>query len=330
MPDPVLFDTLPDGRKVHALHLQGPALRARVLTLGATVQDLRLSGVDHPLVLGFKRAQTYLSQGIYVGAIVGRFANRIANGRFRLDGRTHDLNRNDAAGHCLHGGVTGTQAQVWDIVEQHADHLVLSLHLPDGHMGFPGAVDLRAEISVADGAALVFRLRARSDAATPLSLAHHGYFNLDGSADIAAHRVQIDAPHYLPVDHGGMPTGEIAPVGGTRFDFRSARVLGGADFDHNFCLSAAPLPCRAVAHVTARNGLRLTVATTAPGLQLYDGRHFDGVAGLDGRRYGPRAGLALECQHWPDAPNQPGFPDAILRPGAVYHCETRYDFALKG
>ena len=324
-----LFDHLPDGRPVHAIALQGPRLAARLLTMGATVQDLRLQGIDRPLVLGFPNLAPYLDAGLYVGAIVGRFANRIGGAAFTLDGVTHPLDRNFRGRHLLHGGVDGLHHQLWQIDEVGVDHAILSVRLPDGHMGFPGDLRIRAEISVAkDALALV--LEASSDAPTPCNLAHHGYFDLDGSGDIRSHRLEIAAESYLPVDADLIPTGQIAPVAGTAFDFRDPREIGAAAYDHNFCLAPARKGLRPVARLVGGSGVALWIETTEPGLQLYDGRHFDGINGLDGRIYGPHAGLALETQGWPDAPNHPAFPDSILRPGQIYRAETRYRFGQSG
>jgi aldose 1-epimerase len=320
-----IFDRLPDGRPVERIHLRGPRLSASLLTLGATVQDLRLAGIDRPLVLGFPDVASYLGAGLYVGAIVGRFANRIGHGRFTLDGVARQADRNFLGRHLLHGGAEGTHAQLWKITEVGPDHASLRLDLADGHMGFPGAMRIEARFSVADDS-LDILLRAEADAATPCNLAHHGYFDLDGHADIHGHILQIAADHYLPVDDDLIPTGVIAPVDGTAFDFRKPRPVGTTSYDHNFCLAKARRPLTAVARLEGQSGLAMTVETTEPGLQVYDGRHFTGPEGLDGRRYGPYAGLALEAQGWPDAPNRPAFPDTILRPGQQWQARTRYRF----
>lgn len=319
------FDRLPDGREVQAITLQGPFLSARVLTLGAIVQDLRLADVAHPLVLGFPQASPYLTApGRYVGALVGRYANRIGGARFMLDGRMIQLTPNEGANQ-LHGGPEGIDSRLWRIEDLAADRVVLGLDLPDGDMGFPGALRISATISVAEDA-LGFDLVARTDAPTLCNLAHHGYFNLDDAGDIRGHRLMVEASHYLPVDDALIPTGEVAPVTGTGFDFRTLREIGAHPCDHNFCLSHSRRALRRVARLQGRSGLTMTVETTEPGLQVYDGRHFDGIAGLDGRRYGPHAGIALETQIWPDAPNRTDFPSAVLRPGQEWRAITRYRF----
>lgn len=319
------IETLPDGREVQRLTLRGGGLSATVLTLGAIVQDLRLDGIDHPLVLGAPDAASYLGPTRYFGAIVGRLANRIGNARFTLDGRDYRTDANFRDRHTLHGGSDGVDVHVWRIEARTPSSVTLSLSLPDGHMGFPGTIALTTRIALEDGA-LSFVLGATTDAPTPCSLTHHGYFNLDGSGDVRNHSVHIDADHMLPTTDDLIPTGEVAPVAGTRFDFRAPRPLGPEPCDRCFCLSDGPRPLRPVAWITGESGLALRVETTACGLQFYNGAYLRDVPGLDGRIYGPQAGLALEAQAWPDAPNQPNFPSAILRPGEAWSETTRYVF----
>lgn len=317
--------TLPDGRKVDRLTLAGGGLTAQVLTLGATVQDLRMDGVDHPLVLGCPDPADYLGRGLYMGAIVGRFANRIGAARFTLDGQEYRTDPNFRNRHTLHGGSRGTHWHLWQVDDLHQDHAALSLVLPDGEMGFPGRLRIRARIALRDGA-LAFDLQAETDAPTPCNLAHHGYFNLDGGGDVRDHRLRVAADRYLPVDDDLIPLDGPAPVGGTRFDFRQARVIAPGDYDHNFCLSDGPVAPRVVAELTGRSGIRLEIETDQPGLQVYDGGQLDGVPGLEGRRHDRFGGIALETQGWPDAPNRPGFPDPILRPGGIYRHRVAYRF----
>ncbi len=315
----------PDGRPVETIRLRGPLLSATLLTLGATVQDLRMAGVAHPLVLGFPTLAPYFSkEGLYVGALVGRVANRIGGARFTLDGREVRVDANEGR-NLLHGGADGIHHHIWRIEEQRDAHVRLGLDLPDRHMGFPGNLSISALISVADDA-LSFDLSATTDAPTPVNLAHHGYFTLDDSGDVRGHRLQVAADHYLPVGGELIPTGEIAPVNGTDFDFRAGRSIEPAGYDHNLCLAPKRGALRKVATLTGKSGLSMDIETTEPGLQLYDGRHFNGLPGLDGRSYGPYAGMALETQSWPDAVNHPAFPDTILRPGQIYRALTRYRF----
>lgn len=317
--------TLPDGRRVDALTLRGGGLTARLLTLGATVQDLRMDGVDHPLVLGCPDPADYLGDGLYLGAVVGRFANRIGGARFTLDGREYRTDPNFRGRHTLHGGARGTHWHLWTIEDARPDAATLSLALPDGDMGFPGALSVRADIALRDGA-LIVDLSATADAPTPCNLAHHGYFILDDTGDVRGHRLRIAADRYLPVDDDLIPL-DPAPVEGTRFDFRAARSIAPGAYDHNFCLSDGPVAPRVVAELTGGTGIRMRIETDQPGLQVYDGAHFKEMAGLDNRRYGPFAGVALETQGWPDAPNRPDFPDAILRPGETYRHHAAYRFS---
>lgn len=320
-----LFDHLPDGRPVQQIALRGDRLSADLLTMGATIRDLRLDGIDRPLVLGFPTLQPYLAGGLYVGAIVGRFANRIGGARFALDGTEYRVDPNFLGRHLLHGGSDGIHHHLWRIEDLAMDRATLALDLPDGHMGFPGALHIRAEFAL-PGDALTITLRATADAPTPVNLAHHGYFDLDGRGDIRGHILQVDAAQYLPVDGELIPTGEIAPVAGTGFDFRTPRPIGTGAYDHNLCLAPSRRGLTRVARLSGQDGTAMTIATTEPGLQIYDGRHFADLPGTGGRIYGPHAGLALETQGWPDAPNHPAFPDSILRPGRFYESRTVYSF----
>ena len=323
------FGTTPEGQSVQRVTISGGGLEARVLTYGATVQDLRLDGVDHPLVLGSPTLEPYLDEMRYFGALVGRFANRIGRGRFDLDGQTYQVPCNWLGRHALHGGSVGAGQRLWTVGDLADDRVVLELQLEDGEMGFPGKLRASVAISLPGDGVLAFEIRAETDAATPCSFAHHGFFNLDGTADISAHELEVKADSYLPVDADLIPTGDVAPVRGTRFDFRGPRPIGTEGVDHNFCLSHAQRPIRPVAALRSpKNGLSMAVETTETGLQVYDGAYIPttGLAGLAGRRYGPFGGIALETQSWPDAPNKPNFPPAILRPGETYRHDVRYVF----
>lgn len=316
---------MPDGTAVHALTLQGGGLTARLLTLGAVVQDLRLDGVNHPLVLGSPDPLAYLGPMAHVGAVVGRFANRIAQARFDLDGAQFELDAN-WRGHCLHGGAAGASLRLWRIIDHDEGRATLGLDLPDGDMGFPGNLAVRLTLSLGPGPVLGFDIQATTDRATPCSFAHHGYFRLDDGPDLSHHRLRLNAPEWLEVDADLIPTGRILPATGA-LDFHSPRSLRGVALDHAFCLQGAPA-LRPVAWLESDSGLSMTMETTAPGLQLYTARHFpaSGLPGHAGRLYGPQSGLALEAQEWPDAPNHPHFPPAILRPGTTWRQTTRYTF----
>lgn len=319
---------LPDGQMVHRLRLSGGGLSAQVLTLGAILQDLRLEGVAFPLVLGADQLAPYPGPMRYFGATVGRYANRIAGGHFALNGVSHDLSRNALGRHCLHGGEQGTSDKIWTITEHAPDRATLRLTLPSGEMGFPGRLQIALTISLSEGA-LTFDYSATTDADTLCSLSHHGYFVLDDSGSIADHRLCVAADRYLPVDADTIPTGQIAPVAGTPFDFRNTRSLEGVVLDHNFCLSDGCVPLRTVASLDAwRSGLAMQVATTEPGLQIYTANHLPEQGAMDhkGQALSRHAGIALEAQHWPDAPNHPNFPNVTLRVGDTYRHVTRYSF----
>ncbi len=328
MTDNQTFGYMPDGQPVHLVTLRGGGLTARILTLGAIVQDLRLDGIAHPLVLGCDRLEPYLNKMQYFGAMVGRYANRIANGRFTLNGQTFDLSRNQAGTHCLHGGQIGSANRIWRIIAQTDSSVGLALRMADQEMGFPGALEVELTISLDQGA-LAFDLKAVCDQDTVCSFSHHGYFVLDNSGSLAHHHLQIAADHYLPVTNDLIPTGEVASVRDTPFDFRASRKLHNVALDHNFCLSHARTDLRPVAWLhSALSGLRTEVRTTEAGLQIYTANHLpqSGVTGHDGQPLARHAGIALEAQAWPDSPSQAHFPSAVLRAGDTYRQSTHYAF----
>lgn len=328
-----IFGTAPDGSAVERVTISNGALTASIMTWGATIQDLHLEGHDHPLVLGFENFAGYLVHSPYFGIVAGRCANRIRNGRFTIDGIAYEIDRN-SHGHHLHGGAHGTGERNWRIERHDHRSATLTLTDPAGEMGYPGTCRLSATYEIRDPATLSLVLEAETDAPTLVNLAPHSYFNLDGSETIDAHELRIDAARYLPVDKDFLPTGEIRPVEGTRFDFRTARPVRQSKmaYDHNFCLSDKRVAKRDVAWLRSpSSGIEMTLATTEPGLQLYDGAKLGvAVPGLNGRRYGRFAGLCLEPQVWPDAINRTQFPSPILRPGERYRHETEYRFSVPG
>jgi len=331
-----LFGTTAEGEAVQRFSIAGGGLSAKIINWGAAVQDLRLDGHDAPLVLGFESFDDYPAHSPYMGAIAGRYANRIRGGRFSIAGERHQTDTNFLDKHTLHGGAKGFGKRVWSVADSGADFVTLTLHSPDGDMGFPGALEATCTYRLKIPGALSVELTATADEATLCNLAHHSYFNLDdgGRSDTLAHRLMIAAGAYLPVDGEMIPTGVVQPVAGTDFDFRVARTLRieGRDtaYDHNFCLAAARGPLRQAAWAQgAQSGVEMEVWTTEPGLQFYDGsRVARDAAGLGGRRYAAHAGFALEPQIWPDSPNRPYFPQAILWPGQIYRQTTEYRFRL--
>lgn len=323
-----IFGEIKSGAPVHRLALRGGGLRLSLLTLGAIVQDLRHDALPFPLVLGAETLAPYLGPMQYFGAIVGRFANRIARGQFTLDGASFQTALNFRDRHTLHGGPEGSSAQIWQVDAHEPDRARLSLEMADGAMGFPGHLRVTCDIALPGDGVLAFDLHATADRATPCSFAHHGFFTLDDAGDLAHHRLHVAAEHVLAVDDDLIPTGALAPVAGTGLDFRQARGVINAPIDHNFCLATAPwTPLRPVARLESRlSGASMELATTQPGLQVYNAAYIppEGYPGLGGRRYGAFAGLALEAQAWPDAPNHAQFPDAILRPGAAWEHRSTY------
>ena len=326
------------GRRFDTVEIAAGRLSARVMAYGASLRDLRLKGHAAPLVLGFEEDDHYLDQSVFHGAICGRFANRIRWGRFVLDGERFETDLNESGTHTLHGGGQGTWARIWKIADSGPDFVTLTLRDEHGANGFPGTLDIACTWRVLPPATLALELVATTDRPTLCSLAAHPYFNLDdgGASDIRDHRLMIEAAAYLPVDAEGIPTGAVLPSAETPFDFVVPRPIGleweaeTFAFDNSFCLSAHPTTLRRAAWVQgARTGLEMEVWTTEPGLQFFDGNLPPrGVPGLDGIRYGARAGFCLEPQGWPDSPNHAYFPQSVLRPGETYRQQTQYRFRL--
>lgn len=325
-----VWGQMPDGTDVHRITLQGGGLTAHVLTYGAVLQDLRLAGHDAPLVLGFAEFAPYVTDSPYFGAIAGRFANRVRDGHLELDGTTYQLDTNFIGKHLLHGGAQGTGKSSWQIVAETTNSATLQIILPDGHMGFPGTLTAQVTFTLLDSGVLDLQMRGETDAPTLCNLAHHSYFKLDGGADIGAHELKVAAQHYLPVDAELIPTGEVAEVAGTSFDFRTPAPVAQAYLvDHNYCLAETRGALRDVAHLRSPvSGVHMTCRSTEPGLQIYDGAKVNiALPGLDGKPMGAHAGLAMEPQVWPDAHHHDHFPQAILRPGEVYEQHTQFVFS---
>lgn len=324
-----VFGERPDGATVERVTLAAHGLRLAVLTLGAIIQDLAVETPDgaRRVVLGFDTLDPYLGKARYFGCVAGRSANRIRAGELTLDGVIHQLELNEKGKTHLHGGANGFPAKIWRIASETVDSVTLALHSPDGEGGYPGAVDVTCAYSLAPDRRLIIALEATADRTTVVNLATHSYFNLDGGADILDHRLRIAADHYTPVDADLIPTGEIAPVAGTPFDFREPRKVGPGGYDHNFCLAREPAadPRLAARLDGPASRLALEVWTTEPGLQFYDGGHIDLPATPNGASTGgAHAGLCLEPQRYPDAPHHPNFPSSTLRPDETYRQVTEY------
>jgi len=326
---PETFGTF-EGEPVFQVTIRLPAgVIAKVLSWGAVIRDLQIPLIDgrfQGVVLGFDAFDPYPALSPFFGALVGRYANRIANGCFVLDGKTIQLDRNEGV-QTLHGGSGGVSQRLWTIAEGSQPSVTLALHLPDGDQGFPGNMDVRCTYSFIGDTTLAVEVEAAADAATVVNFAQHSYFNLNGSGDIRDHRLRILADAYTPVDDNLIPTGQIAPIDATPYDFRLPRRIGPLPYDHNFVLSE-PISdgLRFAASLVASNGLAMQLHTNEPGLQFYDGAMIPSLSGLGGRRYGPHSGLCLEAQHFPDSPNQPHFPNTVLRQGETYRQRTQFRF----
>jgi aldose 1-epimerase len=339
-----IFGAMPDGRSVHRIVLgspPGPVLH--LLDLGATVHRLEVTGGDghrRNVALGHPTPADYLDSGDYLGGTIGRYANRIARGRFVLDGHEVVVGTHDR-GHHLHGGPDGFDRRLWAIAEHGDRHAVLVLISPDGDMGFPGTVHATARFDVLPDAVRI-GLEATTDAPTPVNLTSHTYFNLegDGSGTVDDHHLLLEADQYTPVDATGIPLGGHADVDGTPFDFRRARQLGPAvradheqvalarGIDHNVVVRGQGRRTAAVLS-SVRTGTRLEVRTDQPGLQVYTGNFLDGSGrSSTGTRYRQGDGIALEPQLFPDSPNRPDFPSAVLRPGETYRSTIELRFSV--
>ncbi|MET9907426.1 aldose epimerase family protein [Streptomyces sp. NPDC006476] len=319
------FGTLPDGTPVHRWTLERAGVRVRILSYGGIVQSVEIpdrTGHRANVVLGFADLDGYLGcPGPYFGALIGRYANRIAGARFPLDGVTYALEPNNAP-NSLHGGEHGFDKRVWDALP--VEHGVrLTRVSPHGEEGFPGRLEVSATYTLEADGSLRIGYEAVTDAPTIVNLTNHSYWNLAGSGSASGHELRIDASHYTPVDADLIPTGELADVTGTQFDFRRSRKTGSG-YDHNFVLVGGVTQTpREVAELRdPASGRVLTVTTTEPGLQLYTADHLP-------EPFTPGDGVALETQHFPDSPNRPDFPSTVLRPGGVFRSETAYGFGTR-
>ncbi|MFH8485915.1 aldose epimerase family protein [Streptomyces longisporoflavus] len=326
-----LFGTLPDGTSVHRWTLERGGVRVRVLTYGGIIQSAEVpgrSGQRESVALGFDDLRGYLDHPEpYLGALVGRYANRIAGGGFTLDGRTYRLARNNDP-NSLHGGTAGFDKHVWEAAE--AEHGVrLTRVSPDGEEGYPGRLAVSVTYSLDEAGGLRIAYEATTDAPTVVNLTNHTYWNLagvrSGNGGAGGHELRIDAARMTPTDGTQIPTGVYEDVEGTRFDFRTARKVGDG-IDHNYVLDkgVTERPVEVAELSDPASGRVLSVATTEPGLQLYTADHF-----AEPLPFAPGDGVALETQHFPDSPNRPQFPSTVLRPGEVYRSETVYGFSVR-
>jgi aldose 1-epimerase len=323
-------------------------LEMRVLTYGGTIMSLKTpdrNGQLGDIVLGFDTLEPYFDTSPYFGCLIGRYCNRIAKGLFTLDGTPYTLATNNDANH-LHGGNRGWDKVVWkaETFNQEIGSGVKLTHVsPDGDEGYPGTVTADVTYTLTDDNRLVIDYHATTDKPTIINLTQHSYFNLAGTGDILGHELTLHADRYTPVDPTLIPTGEIASVEGTPFDFRQPTGIGaridqddeqlkrGQGYDHNWVLTRSGGGLQPAARVVEpMTGRTLEIATTEPGIQFYSGNFLDGtITGKGGHIYAHRSGLCLETQHFPDSPNHPDFPSTVLRPGEDYRSQTVYTFGIK-
>ena len=337
------FGTAPNGEPVYLVQLNQAAISCQIITYGATIRSLLVPDGDGNLVdvvLGYDTLEEYVHCGGFLGATIGRFANRIAKGTFQLNGKTYTLAKNDGNNH-LHGGQQGFCDQLWRIVDAHPNSVTLALLSPDGEEGYPGNLECTVQFKL-DQTALFIRYRAKSDRDTICSLTNHSYFNLTGhnSGVVFGQEVQMFASEYTPSDMESIPVGTIEPVEGTPMDIQSPtpiganinepfhQLLNARGYDHNYVIDGDIGTLRPAAKARSREtGISLQVETTLPGVHFYTANNLpQGHNGKNGYTYGPYHGFCLETQFFPDAPNQPTFPSPILKAGEEYCHDTVFRF----
>ncbi|MBD2748466.1 galactose mutarotase [Microvirga sp. BT688] len=324
-----------NGQDVLQVSLTGPdGMEMKVLTWGAVVRDLVVPSAAgrQRVVLGLNSVEDYVAHSPYFGAIVGRHANRIGGACFTLNGETHRLDANESRNQ-LHGGSMGFGTRLWSIIDHTDTSVTLSLVSEDGDMGYPGRLVATCTYTLLPSCGLRIMLEATCDRPTPVNLTTHGYFNLDGSADISSHGLMIAGDYITPTRPDLIPTGEITAVAGTDYDFTAPRPIHGARhtlYDTNFVLRGPYGELRHGATLSSlKNGVSMELWTTEPGVQFYDGHLLDmpTVEGLGGARYGRHGGLCLEPQRFPDSPNKAHFPSSLLMPGQVSRQVSELRFA---
>jgi len=344
------FGTTAEGKAVDIYTLSNAhGVEARVITYGGILVSLRVpdkNGHLDDVVLGFDSFEGYSKPGPYFGAICGRYANRIAAGKFSVDGKEYTLAKNNGS-NSLHGGLKGFDKVVWQaeqFQQQEGVGVILTYTSPDGEEGFPGNLKVKVTYTLTDRNELTLDYQATTDKATPVNLTNHSYFNLAGAgkSDILGQVVMLNADHFTPVDNTLIPTGKIESVKGTPLDFTKPTAIGarindqneqlklGGGYDHNFVINRKGEGLTLAARVVEpTSGRVLEVDTTEPGVQLYTGNFLDGtLMGKNGIAYQHRYGFCLETQHYPDSPNQPDFPSTILRPGQIYRTRTAFKFSV--
>jgi aldose 1-epimerase len=341
------FGAMPDGGEVHRYSISNGTIALEAINYGAIITSLRVpdrNGRSGDVVLGHETLPPYLDNRAYLGAVVGRYANRVAGGRFELDGTRYQLATNDAANH-LHGGVVGFDRRVWNASfgeTSDGPSIRFERISPAGEEGYPGTLHVAVTYQVTSSNVVSIRYDATTDAPTIVNLTQHTYFNLSGEKSVTTldHELQIHADHYLPVDDTLIPTGDVAEVSGTPFDFREPASLRSrialdhqqlqtaAGFDHTFVFAAVEGPVACLSDPAS--GRRLEIGTTEPGVQFYGGQLLDGrTTAAYGRTLGRYAGLCLETHHFPDSPNRPHFPAVTLRPDNRYTSTTTWRFVAE-
>lgn len=323
--DSTCFGVTPGGENVVRHKISNGGTAISVLSWGATVQEFRVMGESHSLILGGRDMAAYLGSMDYFGAVVGPVANRIASGEIEIGGVRHQLDKNEAGRTTLHSGVAGYSGRNWRFTNVTPTHCRLDLHHPDGLGGFPGNINASVTYSIDNAGHLEIEMTGEADQPTYFNPAFHGYWNLSGSADLSDHRLMVPATRYLPVDGALIPLGAPVPVASSDFDYRQARAIGPV-LDHNFCLSQGGHQMELACRLTTER-LQLDVLTDQPGVQLYNGAHIDTGAdlGVDGGAYGPHTGLAIEPQFWPDTPHHPDYPDCLLLPEKPVRYRSRFE-----
>ena len=349
------FGTTPEGKEVQLYCVKNNnGMKVEIINYGGTIVRLFVpdkNGNSSDIVLGLNTLEQYMKESPYFGCIVGRFGNRIANGKFTINGVEYQLATNNAPGDIpchLHGGVKGFDKRVWDakpILDKQKPGIELHYLSKDGEEGYPGTLDVTVCYRLSEKNELIIEYKATTDKSTPVNLTHHSYFNLKGEGDstILDHILYINADSYTPVDKGLIPTGFILPVINTPFDFQTPKAIGddinedneqlqyGGGYDHNWVLTRDKKGLTLAATLfEPSSGRFMEILTTEPGIQFYSGNFLTGeIIGKSGKPYPYRSGLCLETQHYPDSPNKRNFPSAILDPGEVYQTTTIYKFSVK-
>ena len=344
---PIPFGTMPDGTPVELYTLAAGALSCQIITFGGSLQSLRVpdrSGKPVDVLLGFDALEPYRTHGKSLGALVGRYANRIGGAKFSLNGQTYQLAANNNGVNHLHGGLVGFNQRVWTVEEAGDDRLALSLFSPDGEEGYPGNLTVRVTYTLTEEG-LTIGYRAECDRDTVCNLTNHAYFNLSGhdSGPVLDQTIQLLADRYTPTDPLSIPTGEIAPVEGTPMDLRRTTPIGariGEDFpqllqaggyDHNWIPNGEAGTLRPIARAASpATGISMEVLSALPGVQFYTGNYLDGCpAGKGGAAYANRWGFCLETQFYPDSPNHANFPSCVLRAGEVFDHTAAFRFHVE-